>query len=89
MSYIRWLGGLQLASPVKKVFLPLYKARDLSILCHSRRLFYVIRDRDPGCNEVVMLDLETGKRSTFSSEKYIKRIWVSGRYLFMIVEGRE
>ncbi|KAL1976071.1 hypothetical protein VTN31DRAFT_4463 [Thermomyces dupontii] len=83
MTYIRWLLGLQSARPVKKVFFPWRESsvRAEETIYHSRRLFYMMRDRD---NEVAMLDLETGKTSILTNRAPIRSIRLSGRYLFAI-----
>ncbi|KAL1990764.1 hypothetical protein VTN49DRAFT_6603 [Thermomyces lanuginosus] len=84
ITYFRWEHGLRSARPVKKIFLPWSTPRrPQEVFYHSRRLCYRVSDRS---NEVHMLDLETGERSTWSDEArdVSGSIGLSDRFLAMI-----
>ena len=66
-TYFRWRHGLQCGRPVKKIFLPWSRRESImpaDFVYHSRRLFY----RSLYGYEIEMLDLETGRRSTWVEE---------------------
>lgn len=87
MSYFRWRYGLEHARPVKKIFLPWpTHFADLTLKkvhCGSRRLCYNI----PLSNKAVILNLETGEKSTWTSSgqltRYFDFFWLSDRYLLI------
>lgn len=90
MFYFRWLYGLEFARPVKKVFLPWlqFEGKINQIVYHSRRLCYAISERDGA--KVVMLNLETGRRSVWANDAghYLQEVILSDRYLVIVSYAR-